>query len=139
MDKLPLLRVTEVAFLTTKVRECAEFYRKIGLTDLPSDLQRLNFADVGEQLFGFCDERIGFIDGYGGYTKARIYVAFEVPDSTLDGCVDFLSARGISTSPKNEFVNWHGAARSTSIYFTDPGGNIIELWAPKISSAHSQA
>jgi len=131
MDKLPLLRVSEVAFLTTKPRECTEFYRKIGLEDLPSDPKRINFANVGEQLFGFCDADPGFIDGCGGYTKALIPVAFEVPFESLDECIAFLNAKGIKTSPKNEFSGWHGTTKSTSVYFSDPAGNIMELWAPE--------
>ena len=131
MDKLPLLRVSEVAFLTTKLEDCMKFYKMIGMQDLPTKLERINFANVGEQLFGFCDASQGFIDGYGGYTKALFHVAFEVPSDKLDECVAFLNAKGIKTSPKNEFVDWHGAAKSTSVYFTDPAGNILELWAPE--------
>ena len=131
MDKLPLLRVVEVAFLTTRLEECAEFYKKIGMEDFPVPLTRLNFANVGEQLFGFCDETQGFTDGYGGYTKALLHVAFEVPGDSLDECVAFLNSKGIKTSPKKQFANWHGTAKSTSVYFADPAGNIIELWAPE--------
>jgi catechol-2,3-dioxygenase len=131
MDKLPLLRVAEVAFLTSKLNECVEFYRSIGLSDLPLDPQQINFANVGKQLFGFADEKRGFADGYGGYTKALFHVAFEVPSETLDECIAFLNGKGIKTSPKNEFSGWHGTAKSTSVYFTDPMGNIMELWAPR--------
>ncbi len=134
MDKLPLLRVSEIAFLTTKLQECVEFYKMIGMEDLPSQLERINFANVGEQLSGFCDETPGFIDGYGGYTKALFHVAFEVPSDTLDDCIAFLNAKGIKTSPKNEFFDWHGTAKSTSVYFTDPAGNMMELWAPEKSA-----
>jgi catechol-2,3-dioxygenase len=141
MDKLPLLRVAEVAFLTAKPHECLEFYKMIGMEGLPSDPKRINFASVGGQLFGFCEDAHGFIDGYGGYTKALFHVAFEVPSEALDECITFLNSKGIKTSPKNEFRDWHGAPKSTSVYFTDPAGNIMELWAPekrthqKVSSA----
>ncbi len=131
MNKLPLLRVSEVAFLTPKLEECVEFYRKIALQDLPLNPQRINFANIGEQLFGFADEKRGFLDGYGGYTKALFHVAFEVPSDKLDECVAFLNDKGIKTSPKNEFSDWHGTTKSTSVYFTDPAGNIMELWAPQ--------
>jgi catechol-2,3-dioxygenase len=131
MDKLPLLRVSEVAFPTTKLTECMEFYKMIGMEGFPLQPKRINFANVGEQLFGFCDQSQGFIDGYGGYTKALLHVAFEVLNDKLDECIAFLSAKGIKTSPKNEFSGWHGASKSTSVYFTDPAGNIIELWAPE--------
>lgn len=131
MDKLPLLRVSEVACLTDKLQECVEFYRKIGLEDLPSDPRDINFANVGEQLFGFSDEKRGFFDGCGGYTKALLHVAFEVPGDRIDECIAFLNAKGVKTSPKNEYFDWHGTAKSTSVYFTDPAGNIIELWAPE--------
>ncbi len=134
MDKLPLLRVSEVAFLTPKLRECVEFYRQIGLEDLPFDPQHINFANVGEQLFGFSDEKRGFFDGYGSYTKALFHVAFEIPGNKLDECIVFLNAKGIKTSPKNEFFDWHGTTKSISVYFTDPAGNIMELWAPQRST-----
>ena len=137
MDKLPLLRVAEVAFLTSNPQECMKFYKMIGTEGLPSEPRRINFANVGEQLFGFCDEAQGFIDGHGGYTKALFHVAFEVPSDTLDECIAFLNAKGIKTSPKNQFLDWHGAAKSTSVYFTDPAGNIMELWAPE-KNAHQQ-
>jgi catechol 2,3-dioxygenase-like lactoylglutathione lyase family enzyme len=131
MNRLPLLRISEVAFLTPKLEECVEFYRKIGLQDLPLNPQRINFANIGEQLFGFADEKKGFLDGYGGYTKALFHVAFEVPSDKLDECVAFLNEKGITTSPKNDFSDWHGTTKSTSVYFTDPAGNIMELWAPQ--------
>jgi hypothetical protein len=51
----------------------------IGMEDLPSEPKCINFADLGERLFGFCGETPSFIDGYGGYTKAVLHVAFEVP------------------------------------------------------------
>lgn len=92
---------------------------------------RLNFSNVGEQLFGVCDEKEGFIDGYGGFLKARLHVAFEIPHDKLDECVSFLEKRGVRVSPKNEWKDFHSVAHSTSIYFLDPAGNIIELWAPK--------
>jgi len=132
MDKLPLLRVSEVAFLTSKLTQCLEFYRQIGMGDLPPEPERLNFANVGEQLFGFCDSSKGFVDGFGGYVKAPLHVAFEVPLESLDDCIAFLSSRGIKTSPKVDGGrNWHGAPKSISVYFQDPAGNILELWAPE--------
>lgn len=132
MHKLPLRRVAEIAFPAMNLKECMEFYKKIGFDELPAepDLERIQFANVGEQLFGVCDERRGFVDGYGGFVKAPLHVAFEVPGDKLDECIVFLNSKGIKTSPKNEFEDWHGAPRSTSVYFTDPAGNIIELWAP---------
>ncbi len=126
-----MLRISEVAFLTPKLEECVEFYRKIGLQDLSLNPQGINFANIGEQLFGFADEKRGFLDGYGGYTKALFHVAFEVPNDELDECVAFLNDKGNKTSPKNEFSDWHRTTKSTSVYFTDPAGNIMELWAPQ--------
>ena len=132
MDRLPLMRVAEVAFLASNVKECVDFYRKIGMIDLPSSPGRLNFAGVGEQLYGICDEKTGFYDPWtGGYSKERrLHVAFEVPDDKLDECVKFLEAKGVNVSPKTRWDNFHGVPHSTSIYFPDPAGNIIELWAP---------
>ena len=130
MDKLPLVRVAEVAFLAANVKKCVDFYERIGLR-FPPGLERLNFANVGEQLFGVCEEKQGFFDGKGGFVGAKLHVAFEVPKDKLDECISFLRAKGVETSPKNEWQDdFHGVRRSASVYFKDPAGNIIELWAP---------
>jgi len=103
------------------------------MVDLPSSPGRLNFAHVGEQLYGICDEKTGFFDPWtGGYSKdRRFHVAFEVPDEKLDECIEFLKSKGIQVSPKTQWDNFHDVPHSTSIYFPDPAGNIIELWAPE--------
>ena len=133
MDKPPLVRVAEVAFSASNVKDCIDFYRKIGMADLPASPGRLNFARVGEQLYGACDGKIGFFDPWSAsYSQDwRFHVAFEIPSDKLDESIEFLKAKGISVSPKTEWENFHGVSHSTSIYFTDPAGNIIELWAPR--------
>lgn len=130
MDRLPLLRVAEVAFLSPKLKECVEFYTNIGLQyTQPIDPTKIQFANVGEQLFGFADKKRGFIDGYGGFLKTPLHVAFEVPGDKLDECIAFLNSKGVKTSPKIKASDWHGARVSWSVYFADPMGHIIELWA----------
>ena len=133
MDRLPLVRVAEVAFLASNVKECVDFYRRIGMVDLPASPGRLNFARVGEQLYGVCDEKTGFLNPWtGGHSKDwRFHIAFEVPDGKLDECIEFLKAKGIKVSPRIQWDNFHDVPHSTSIYFPDPTGNIIELRAPK--------
>ena len=133
MDRLPLVRVAEVAFLASNVKECVDFYRNIGMLDLPASPSRLNFAHVGEQLYGICDDKTGFLDPWtDGYSREwRFHIAFEVPYEKLDECIEFLRARGIKVSPKTQWDNFHDVPHSTSIYFPDPAGNMIELWAPK--------
>jgi len=103
------------------------------MVDLPTSPGRLNFARVGEQLYGVCDDKTGFFDPWtDGYSKDwRFHVAFEVLDEKLDECVEFLKANGIKVSPKTQWDNFHDVPHSTSVYFPDPAGNIIELWAPK--------
>jgi catechol 2,3-dioxygenase-like lactoylglutathione lyase family enzyme len=134
LDRLPLIRVAEVAFLTRGVAECAGFYRELGLPfDEEPDRKHIHFADVGEQYFGFADEERGFFTGYGD-ERARfpLHVAFEVPGDKLDECSAFLRSKGVKVSPRVEASpGWHGAAKSASVYFTDPAGNIMELWAPQ--------
>ena len=134
MDRLPLLRVVEVAFLASNVKDCVDFYRKIGMADLPVKPSRLHFAEVGEQLYGVCDEKVGFFDAWtGGYSKDwRFHVAFEVPLDKMDECIDFLTTEGVKVSPRIEWdTAFHGVAQSSSVYFLDPAENIIELWAPR--------
>jgi catechol 2,3-dioxygenase-like lactoylglutathione lyase family enzyme len=82
MDKLPFVRVAEVVFPASDVKECIDFYRRIGMLDLPASPGRLNFAHVGEQLYGVCDDKTGFFDPWtGSYSKDwRLHIAFEAPD-----------------------------------------------------------
>jgi catechol 2,3-dioxygenase-like lactoylglutathione lyase family enzyme len=96
MDKLPLVRVAEVAFLASNVKECVDLYRRICMLDLAAGPGRLNFARVGEQLYGVCDDKTGFFDPWtGSYSKDwRLHIAFEVPDDKLDECIEFLKAEG---------------------------------------------
>lgn len=103
------------------------------MLDLPASPRRLNFAHVGEQLYGIGDDKTGFLDPWtDGYSKEwKFHIAFEVPDEKLDECIKFLKAKGIKVSPKTQWDNFHNVAYSTSLYFPDPAGNIIELWAPK--------
>lgn len=134
------MRVAEVAFLTPELKECVEFYKKIGFQYAqPVDPMKIQFANVGEQLFGFADEKRGFIDGYGGFVKTLVHVAFEVPGHKLDECITFLNSKGVKTSPKIEATDWHGARSSWSVYFADPMGHIIELWAPLSPDFHSNS
>jgi catechol 2,3-dioxygenase-like lactoylglutathione lyase family enzyme len=141
MDRLPLLRVAEVAILTPNLRECVTFYSQLGLNyRVDLDATKIHFAEVGEQLFGFADEKRGFIDGYGGYVHVPLHIAFEVPHDQLNQCIAFLNSKGIQTSPKVENTEgWHGAKRLTSVYFQDPARNVMELWAPKRNSNGSHA
>jgi len=103
------------------------------MLDLPTSPSRLNFVHVGEQLYGVCDEKTGFFDPWtNSYSKDwRFHVAFEVPDEKLDECIEFLKAKGIKVSQKTQWDNFHDAPHSTSVYFPDPAGHIVELWAPK--------
>src|SRR5438093_13770869 len=60
MEKLPLIRVAEVAFLASNVKECVEFCRMSGMGDLPAKPGLLNFAHVGVQLDGVFEDKSGF-------------------------------------------------------------------------------
>lgn len=101
--------------------------------DEDPDVKRIHFADVGEQYFGFAYEDRGFFTGYDEERiKAPLHVAFEIPGDKIDECVAFLISREVKCSPKVEnSTGWHGALKSASVYFEDPAGNIIELWAPQ--------
>lgn len=131
--------VAEVAFLASNFKECVEFYRKVGL-EVRGDPRFVNFSNVGKTLFGIVDENRGFFDPNSSIEDpkflkppicSRLHIAFEVPSDQLDDCLAFLEARGIKVSPKHEWENFHGVPHSTSVYFTDPEGNAIELWAIK--------
>lgn len=133
LDRLPLLRVAEIAFLTPKPGECSEFYRMLGLHEFPinPDKKMIHFANVGEQYFGFADEERGFFSGYDDENiKVPLHIAFEVPNYSLNDCMAFLASKGVKCSPKIKSTgNWHGAEQPYSVYFGDPNGNIMELWS----------
>ncbi|MGC8558629.1 MAG: VOC family protein [Nitrososphaeria archaeon] len=132
MEKLPLQRIVEVAFLTSNIDKCAEFYNKLGIEYPEIDKNKVQFAEVGEQLFGFSDQDRGFFTGYNEeFIKAPLHIAFEIPFDSIDECIEFLRLKNVTCSPKVEnSPGFHGVTRSISVYFKDPAGNIIELWAP---------
>jgi len=76
MDRLPLVRVAEVAFLVSNVKDCVDFYRRIGMLDLPASPGRLNFARVGEQLYGVCDEKTGFFGPMDWWLFERLEISY---------------------------------------------------------------
>jgi catechol 2,3-dioxygenase-like lactoylglutathione lyase family enzyme len=135
LQKLPLIRIAEVAFLTPKLVETAEFYRMLGLDEFSSnpDKKKIHFANVGEQFFGFADEQRGFFSGYNEeMIKVPLHVAFEIPSNQIENCIRFLESKEVKCSPRIEnSEGWHGAKKSSSTYFRDPQGNIMELWAPE--------
>ncbi len=128
-----MLRVAEVAFSTSKLVECSKFYRELGLDDFSAvpDKKAIHFANVGEQYFGFANEERGFFSGYDNeMIKVPLHIAFEVPNNSLNECMTFLSSRGVKCSPKIKGSRgWHGGKEPYSVYFKDPQGNIMELWA----------
>jgi len=86
MDKLQLLRVAEVAFLTTNPKECMEFYKMIGMEGFPSKLKRINFANVGE-LVRICRKHAGTL---GPRRRARVKLK---PESSKLSALDDSSRR----------------------------------------------
>lgn len=133
LAKLPVVRVAEIAFLTSKTNECLSFYKELGLRyGEDVDSKRIHFADVGEQLFGFAHKDRGFFTGRDDeMVYAPLHVAFEVGSGKIRECAEFLRSRNIDCSPVVEnSAGWHGAKESVSLYFVDPAGNIMELWDP---------
>lgn len=139
MDRLPLRRIAEVAFLAANFKECIDFYRKIGL-ELSPNAKRLTFGQVGTEMeyFGVCDEKIGFLDPFPD-AKSQLHVAFEVPSEKLDECISFLEGKGIKTSPKYEWEDTFQGVPASAVYFLDPEGNVIELFAPRSNRHDSNA
>lgn len=132
--KLPIVRVAEIAFPTTRTTDCISFYKGLGLQyDERVDDSRIHFAEVGEQLFGFALKGRGFFTGRDDeMVYAPLHVAFEVESGKIHECIAFLKSRNIDCSPVVEnSAGWHGAKESESVYFEDPAGNIMELWDPR--------
>jgi|GEM_PF-6962648 catechol 2,3-dioxygenase-like lactoylglutathione lyase family enzyme len=135
MEKLPLVRIAEVAFLSQNVERCLRFYNGLGFGfRVSNDRKILEFVSIGEQLFGFASPERGFFTGFDSeMANSPLHIAFEVEKNSLNQCIEFLTSRGVKCSPVVEMpAGWHGVEKSQSIYFRDPDGNIMELWEPLI-------
>lgn len=67
-----------------------------------------------------------FQDGPGAPGSASVQLAFRVPPSELDECQAELIAKGVEMmGPPRDIPAW----RHRALFFRDPEGNVIEIYA----------
>ena len=70
--------------------------------------------------------RLGWDDGVAMPGSAAVQLAFRVPPSVVDQCYDELVAKGVEVvRPPANIESW----RHRALFFRDPEGNIVEIYA----------
>ena len=96
--------------------------------DIGGDTMSVNFGGVGEQYVGYALE--GRVRGLHPVTKGKIHLAFEVAWDDIERAKEELDRRGIPNAGPITFPHaFHGPPGSRAVYFEDPDGNQLELWA----------
>jgi catechol-2,3-dioxygenase len=59
------------------------------------------------------------------------HFAFDIPGNKMDESIAWLNSKGITLNelPQNQYLNYSKSWNSTSVYFYDHGGNIVEFIA----------
>jgi catechol-2,3-dioxygenase len=125
---VPLKRVAEVVWVSEDPERASRFYREVLGLEIPGEALGVNVAEVGEQLVGFAAEEQ--VHGFRPLSAGKLHLAFEIEWEDFDRAVEELDRRGVATRGPITFpFAFHGPAGSRAIYFEDPDGNQLELWA----------
>jgi catechol 2,3-dioxygenase-like lactoylglutathione lyase family enzyme len=120
--------VAEIAFISSDVERANAFYRDVLGIEIGAETLGVNFGQVGEQYVGYALE--DQVRGLRPVTAGKIHLAFEVEWDDLDRAKAELDARGIENKGPVTFPHpFHGPPGSRGLYFEDPDGNQLELWA----------
>lgn len=118
------MKIQSVNLLTDYLKEQEEFYaRTFGLTIVERTNKSFT-VEVGRSFLIFEEsEKAG--------DKPFYHFAFDIPGNKVSESIHWLNSRGISLNllPNHTIESYLKTWNSTSIYFYDPAGNIVEFIA----------
>jgi catechol 2,3-dioxygenase-like lactoylglutathione lyase family enzyme len=117
---LPIQGIFEIAVRVKDLSRSEAFYKNVlGLEVSMRDEQR-------NWLFMWIGRRSGMIVLQEDKNDWPVqHFAFKIASADLDGAASLLRKRGVTVSEPVQ----HGAMGGTSVYFDDPDGNQLELYA----------
>ena len=114
--------------LCTRMAETQAFYRDI--LKFPVEVQRDNWVSfrVGSALLALRPRGVWTVcdDGPAVPGSAAVHLAFRVPPPAIARCHEELLAAGVPIlRPPTDIASW----RHHTLFFRDPEGNILEIYA----------
>jgi catechol 2,3-dioxygenase-like lactoylglutathione lyase family enzyme len=116
------MNISELELFTDKLKEQKEFY---------SDILGLEILSKQDNSFTLKTgaSKLTFIET-GSIENPYYHYAFNIPENRIDDAINWLKEKNIGlieyeNSTLIDFKNWN----AHSVYFYDPGGNIVELIA----------
>jgi catechol 2,3-dioxygenase-like lactoylglutathione lyase family enzyme len=119
MPMPPIQRIAEVVFETDDLDRSVHFYSEVLGLPLETRDERTAWFRWGDQLVAFFDKSL-VGTGVGNYP----HTTFEVSEDDLPDAITALEEQGVEHAPPRTFQD--GAV---GVYFADPNGNMIELYA----------
>ena len=114
--------------LCDKLAETKAFYRDVMGFPVERDLENWVSFRVGAALLTLRPRREGapFEDGAAVAGSAAVQLAFRVPPPAVDACHAELVAKGVAiVRGPADLPDW----RHRTLFFRDPEGNLIEIYA----------
>lgn len=118
------MRIQRIQLLTKELKQLKEFYtHSLGLPLLESSQNAFTIA-AGQSVLSFMrteqDEESPFY-----------HFAFDIPGNQIAASMNWLSTKKIALNilPNQTYTIYSNSWEATSIYFTDPSGNIVEFIA----------
>ena len=110
------------------MQETKDFYLNAMGFPLVHDSERWVSFQVGSALLTLRPRGPGLAweDGPIAPGSAAVHLGFRVPPHLVDACHEILQSKGVAIlSPPRDVANW----RHRALFFRDPEGNLIELYA----------